>query len=73
MALQVSCCNIHFITEGVFEINTSQCGLKGFKQDYCRETLDRKLSICAWTLLPESPEVLIVPDALQDVRSARAI
>ena len=69
-SLQVPCCNIHFINEGVFQINTSQCGLTGFKQDYCPETLDRKLSLCAWTLLPESPEVLIVPDALQDVRSA---
>ena len=66
----MSCCNIHFINEGVFQINTSQCGLTGFKQDYCPETLDRKLSLCAWTLLPESPEVLVVPDALQDVRLA---
>ncbi|KAL3152207.1 hypothetical protein ABBQ32_001294 [Trebouxia sp. C0010 RCD-2024] len=65
--LQVPCCNIHFINEGVFQINTSQ-GLTAFKQDFCPETLDRKLSLCAWTLLPESPEVLVVPDALQDVR-----
>ncbi|KXZ50686.1 hypothetical protein GPECTOR_15g370 [Gonium pectorale] len=32
-----------------------------------RET-DRKSSFCAWTLLPEFPEVLVVENALEDVR-----
>jgi hypothetical protein len=29
---------------------------------------DRRSSFCAWTLLPMHPEVLIVPDALEDER-----
>ncbi len=40
-----------------------------FKADYSPEEFPRKLSLCTWTLLPEFPEVLIVPDALQDIRS----
>jgi len=31
---------------------------------------DRKSSFCAWTLLPEHPEVLVVEDATQDARFA---
>ena len=66
--VQVPCCNVHFINDNVFQINTSQ-GMTGFKQDCCPEALPRKLSLCTWTLLPEFPEVLIVPDTLQDIRS----
>jgi len=66
--LQVSCCNIHFINEGIFQVNTSQV-MACFKADYTPEDIPRKLSLCTWTLLPEFPEVLIVPDALQDIRS----
>ena len=33
----------------------------------CSET-DRKSSFCAWTLVPKNPEVLVVPDATEDVR-----
>ena len=29
---------------------------------------DRASSFCAWTLLPQHPEVLVVPDATQDIR-----
>lgn len=29
---------------------------------------ERRASFCAWTLLPEHPEVLVVPDALEDIR-----
>lgn len=29
---------------------------------------DRKSSFCAWTLLPEHPEVLVVENALEDIR-----
>ena len=29
---------------------------------------DRKSSFCAWTLLPQHPELLIVEDALEDAR-----
>ncbi|KAL0037106.1 hypothetical protein WJX79_000594 [Trebouxia sp. C0005] len=29
---------------------------------------DRKSSFCAWTLVPKNPEVLVVPDATEDVR-----
>ncbi|DBA81747.1 hypothetical protein WJX77_001163 [Trebouxia sp. C0004] len=65
--LQVSCCNIHFINEGIFQVNTSQA-MACFKADFTPEDLPRKLSLCTWTLLPEFPEVLIVPDALQDIR-----
>ena len=28
----------------------------------------RKVSFCAWTLLPKNPEVLTVSDALEDER-----
>ena len=66
--VQVSCCNIHFINEGIFQVNTSQ-PMACFKADYSPEDIPRKLSLCTWTLLPEFPEVLIVPDALQDIRS----
>lgn len=64
---QVACCNIHFIDEGSFRINTSQT-VACFKEDFSPADLPRKLSLCCWTLLPEFPEVLIVPDALQDIR-----
>eukprot|EP00884_Botryococcus_braunii_P002377 jgi/Botrbrau1/1213/Bobra.0163s0021.1 len=37
-------------------------GLDGVRQT------DRRSSFCAWTLLPMHPEVLIVPDALEDER-----
>lgn len=30
--------------------------------------MDKRDSFCAWTLLPEYPEVLVVPDALLDMR-----
>ncbi len=33
----------------------------------CNQT-DRKSSFCAWTLVPKNPEVLVVPDATEDVR-----
>ena len=33
----------------------------------CSQT-DRKSSFCAWTLVPKNPEVLVVPDATEDVR-----
>ncbi len=33
----------------------------------CSST-DRKSSFCAWTLIPKNPEVLVVPDATEDVR-----
>ena len=33
----------------------------------CNST-DRKSSFCAWTLIPKNPEVLVVPDATEDVR-----
>ena len=33
----------------------------------CSST-DRKSSFCAWTLLPQHPELLIVEDALEDAR-----
>ena len=33
----------------------------------CQQT-DRKSSFCAWTLIPKNPEVLVVPDATEDVR-----
>ena len=29
---------------------------------------ERRASFCAWTLLPEHPEILVVPDALEDIR-----
>ena len=35
----------------------------------CSST-ERSASFCAWTLLPAQPEVLVVPDATEDVRSA---
>ena len=35
----------------------------------CSQT-DRKSSFCAWTLVPKNPEVLVVPDATEDVRCA---
>lgn len=35
----------------------------------CNQT-DRKSSFCAWTLVPKNPEVLVVPDATEDVRCA---
>ena len=65
--MQVACCNIHFIDEGVFRMNTSQT-VACFKEDFSPVDLPRKLSLCTWTLLPEFPEVLVVPDALQDIR-----
>lgn len=49
-------------------MNTSQ-PMACFKADYTPEDIPRKFSLCTWTLLPEFPEVLIVPDALQDIRS----
>ena len=67
--MQVACCNIHFIDEGVFRMNTSQT-VACFKEDFSPVDLPRKLSLCTWTLLPEFPEVLVVPDALQDIRSS---
>ncbi len=67
--MQASCCNIHFIDEGMFQVNTSQCQTC-FKEDFTPEDMPRKLSLCTWTLVPDFPEVLIVPDALQDIRSA---
>lgn len=33
----------------------------------CNQT-DRQSSFCAWTLVPKNPEVLVVPDATEDVR-----
>jgi len=33
---------------------------------------ERRLSFCAGTLLPDHPEVLVVPDALEDIRDAFA-
>ena len=33
----------------------------------CQQT-DRQSSFCAWTLIPKNPEVLVVPDATEDVR-----
>ena len=32
---------------------------------------NRESSFCAWTLLPQHPEVLVVPDACQDIRCAQ--
>ena len=32
--------------------------------------VEKKDRLCAWTLLPEYPEVLVVPDSLQDMRHA---
>ena len=66
--VQVYCCNIHFIGGEGYQINTSQT-VACFKPDHTPEDMPRKLSICTWTLVPEFPEVLIVPDALQDIRS----
>lgn len=34
------------------------------------KSTERKASFCAWTLLPEHPEILVVPDALEDIRQA---
>ena len=33
----------------------------------CNQT-DRKVSFCAWTLIPKNPEILVVPNATEDVR-----
>jgi GAF domain-containing protein len=32
------------------------------------DNTDRQSSFCAWTLLPEHPEILVVEDATQDAR-----
>ncbi|MEW5298840.1 MAG: hypothetical protein WDW36_001918 [Sanguina aurantia] len=37
-------------------------------QGLATDTTSRKASFCAWTLLPQHPEVLVVEDALEDVR-----
>lgn len=34
---------------------------------------DRKSSFCAWTLLPQHPELLIVEDALEDARYSQLL
>lgn len=38
----------------------------------CSQT-DRKSSFCAWTLVPKNPEVLVVPDATEDVRYSSSV
>lgn len=67
IALQVVCVNLHFIDEGVFHINTSQMS-NAYNASCTPDVMNRKLSLCGWTLLPEFPEVLIVPDLMQDMR-----
>lgn len=59
--------NLHFINEGVFHINTSQMA-DAYNASCSPDVMNRKMSLCGWTLLPQFPEVLIVPDLLQDVR-----
>jgi len=34
------------------------------------KSTERKVSFCTWTLLPEHPEILVVPNALEDIRRA---
>ena len=72
MSLQMGAVNLHFIDEGVFHINSSQ--MAACYNGACKpEVMSRKMSLCGWTLLPEFPEVLIVPDLMQDMRQAHQL
>ena len=48
-------------------IDTERQWFKSCQGLLCNQT-DRKSSFCAWTLVPKNPEVLVVPDATEDVR-----
>lgn len=48
-------------------IDTERQWFKSCQGLACNQT-DRKSSFCAWTLVPKNPEVLVVPDATEDVR-----
>ena len=52
-------------------IDTERQWFKSCQGLLCNQT-DRKSSFCAWTLVPKNPEVLVVPDATEDVRCVAA-
>ncbi|KAK9814720.1 hypothetical protein WJX72_010481 [[Myrmecia] bisecta] len=52
---------------GVSLVDTESCILPAFV-GIDSPTVPRTASFCQWTLLPPFPEVLIVPDALEDAR-----